>query len=399
MNRCNNPDVKSNQLLETHFDYIISGAGCAGMSVLLRIMQDEFFNDKKILVIDAALKNTNDRTWCYWEQQPGIFESIVHHRWNQLLFHAADGSVQTSISPYQYKMVRGIDLYNFVKNLAVAKSNIVWKTDKVLGISQVNGIASVQVGDEIFTTPFVINSILFSDTPSLANDSGTYHLLQHFKGWMIETTEDCFDADIATFMDFRLNQHEGTTFVYVLPISKRKALVEYTLFSANLLPATAYDSALRDYLEQYVTKSGYSIEHTEWGVIPMTNHPFKQEEGAIHSIGTAGGQVKASSGFAFQFIQKRADEMIALIKSGKTGSFLEKFSEKKFRLYDSVLLQVLSNQLMPGERIFSSLFKKNPVQRIFRFLDNQSSLRDDLLIMTSVPTRIFLPAALREMGK
>ena len=91
--------------------------------------------------------------------------------------------------------------------------------------------------------------------------------------------------------------------------------------------------------------------------------------------------------------------MIALLKFGKNRSILESVSEKKFRLYDSVLLQVLSNQLLPGDVIFSSLFKKNPVQRIFRFLDNQSSLLDDFQIMTSVPTRIFLPAALREMSK
>ncbi|MBU3743101.1 MAG: lycopene cyclase [Sediminibacterium sp.] len=385
--------------MEKHFDYIISGAGCAGMSVLMRMMQDAHFNDKKILIVDAALKNTNDRTWCFWEQQPGVFESVVHHRWNQLVFHSADGTVQSALEPYQYKMIRGIDLYNHVKELAAAKYNITWKTAKVLGISHANGLARVQVENEIFTAPSVINSILFSDTPQLATDSGSYHLLQHFKGWMIETSADCFDPNIATFMDFRVSQQAGTTFVYVLPVSKRKALVEYTLFSANLLPQAEYEAALQNYIEQFITKAEYTVEHTEWGVIPMTNHPFKQEEGPVQYIGTAGGQVKASSGFAFQFIQKRADEMIALLKSGTNRSFLEKVAEKKFRLYDSVLLQVLNNQLLPGDVIFSSLFKKNPVQRIFRFLDNKSTLADDFHIMTSVPTRIFLPAALREMNK
>jgi len=385
--------------LEKHFDYIISGAGCAGMSVLARMMQDQFFSDKKILIIDAALKNTNDRTWCFWEQQPGVFESIVYHRWNQLIVQSIDGMVQSAIQPYQYKMIRGIDLYNYVKELAAAKPNITWITAKVLGISHANDEARVELENEIFTAPQVINSILFSDTPLLAKESGSYHLLQHFKGWMIETSEDCFDPDTATFMDFRVSQQEGTTFVYVLPINQRKALVEYTLFSATLLADTAYDTALRNYIEQNLTKADYTIEHTEWGVIPMTNHRFKQAEGPIAYIGTAGGQVKASSGFAFQFIQKRADEIIAMMKFGRNRSFLEKVAEKKFKLYDSVLLQVLSNQLLPGDVIFSALFKKNPVQRIFRFLDNQSSLGDDYHIMTSVPTRIFLPAAMREMRK
>ncbi|MEI8109767.1 MAG: lycopene cyclase family protein [Chitinophagia bacterium] len=385
--------------METHFDYIISGAGCAGMSVLMRMMQDEYFNDKKILIIDAALKNTNDRTWCFWDQKPGVFESIVHHRWHQLIFQSSEGAVQSDLRPYQYKMIRGIDLYNHVMVHATSKTNITWKIAKILDIKQANGIARVELENETFTAPFVINSILFSDTPLLSNESKSYHLLQHFKGWMIETSEDCFDPDKATFMDFRVSQQSGTTFVYVLPVTNRRALVEYTLFSKDLLPAGTYDAALGNYINRYITKSDYRIEHNEWGVIPMTNHLFKKEEGSVHYIGTAGGQVKASSGFAFQFIQKRADEMIALIKFGKSRSFFEKVSEKKFRLYDSVLLQVLSNQLMPGDLIFSSIFKNNPVQRIFRFLDNQSSLGDDLNIMSSVPTRIFLPAALREMFK
>ncbi|MEI6582775.1 MAG: lycopene cyclase family protein [Chitinophagia bacterium] len=383
--------------MNTNYDYIITGAGCAGMSVLMRMMQDDFFADKKILVIDATTKNTNDRTWCFWEQQPGVFESIVFHRWNQLQFHSNGFSVTAPLAPYQYKMIRGIDLYTQVQELAATRPLITWKTEQVLGITHFNGIATVQLASGNITAPFVVNSILFTETSLSANQSGAYHLLQHFKGWLIETSQDCFQPNIATFMDFRVSQQAGTTFVYVLPVSKRKALVEYTLFSGDLLSAEAYDEALRSYIEHYITCHSYTIEHTEWGVIPMTNHRFTQQEGPVKYIGTAGGQVKASSGFAFQFIQKKADEMVRFMKAGTINPSAESFCEKKFRLYDSVLLNVLSNEQMAGDQIFTALFRKNPVQRIFRFLDNKSSLGDDFSIMASVPTRVFLPAALQEM--
>ena len=383
--------------MNTSFDYIITGAGCAGMSVLMRMMQDDFFADKKILVIDAAAKNTNDRTWCFWEQQPGIFESIVFHRWNQLVFHSNGFSVAGPLAPYQYKMIRGIDLYNRVQELASNRPLITWKTEQVLGITHSNGIATVQLASGNITAPFVVNSILFTETSWSANQSGAYHLLQHFKGWLIETSQDCFQPDMATFMDFRVSQQAGTTFVYVLPVTKRKALVEYTLFSGDLLSVEAYDEALRSYIKQYITRDSYTIEHIEGGVIPMTNHSFTQQEGPVRYIGTAGGQVKASSGYAFQFIQKKADEMVRFMKAGNVNSSPISFSTKKNRLYDSVLLNVLSNERMAGDQIFAAIFRKNPVQRIFRFLDNQSSLGDDFSIMTSVPTRVFLTAALQEM--
>jgi lycopene beta-cyclase len=182
-----------------------------------------------------------------------------------------------------------------------------------------------------------------------------------------------------------------------LPVSSRQALVEYTLFTADLLPQEAYDTALQDYISRYITGKSYETLHTEWGVIPMTNLKFPKQRGAVLNIGLAGGQVKASSGFAFQFIQRRADAIVASLKTGDTTCHRDTLQDKKFRLFDGVLLQILSTGRLGGDRIFTDLFQKNEVQRIFRFLDNETGLADDLRMMWSVPTGVFLPAALREL--
>lgn len=52
---------------------------------------------------------------------------------------------------------------------------------------------------------------------------------------------------------------------------------------------------------------------------------------------------------------------------------------------------------MPGDEIFASIFKGNKASSVLAFLDNESSLLTDLKIMSSVPTKIFLPAALKEL--
>ena len=67
----------------------------------------------------------------------------------------------------------------------------------------------------------------------------TIRLLQHFKGWVIETNEPSFDPNKATMMDFRVSQQHGTTFAYVLPFSATSALVEYTLFHEGTFAAGA----------------------------------------------------------------------------------------------------------------------------------------------------------------
>jgi len=41
------------------YDYIISGAGCAGLSLLMRMLASGKFSDKKILVADRDLKARN----------------------------------------------------------------------------------------------------------------------------------------------------------------------------------------------------------------------------------------------------------------------------------------------------------------------------------------------------
>ena len=367
------------------------------MSVLVRMLLDPYFKDSRILVVDAAEKNTNDRTWCFWEKEAGVFDSIVTHRWSRLNFYSSDYSTSRELAPYQYKMIRGLDLYKYVLDMAGQRSNVTWLKERVPAILAEGSGAAIDLPGRRVTAPVVINSIVWEDTRDLAKAAGAHHLLQHFKGWLIETAEDCFDASTATFMDFRVSQEAGTAFVYVLPVSSRQALVEYTLFTADLLPQEAYDTALQEYISRYITGKSYETLHTEWGVIPMTNLKFPKREGPVLNIGLAGGQVKASSGFAFQFIQRRADAIVTSLKTGDTTCHRETIKDKKFRLFDGVLLQILSSGRLGGDRIFTDLFQKNDVQRIFRFLDNETGLPEDLRIMWSVSTGIFLPAALREL--
>jgi len=48
------------------YDYIIAGAGCAGLSLLHYIHQDSSLHQKKILIIDQNLKKSYDRTRWFW---------------------------------------------------------------------------------------------------------------------------------------------------------------------------------------------------------------------------------------------------------------------------------------------------------------------------------------------
>jgi lycopene beta-cyclase len=129
----------------------------------------------------------------------------------------------------------------------------------------------------------------------------------------------------------------------------------------------------------------------------MTNYHFKEREGKVIYIGTAGGQTKASTGYTFSNMQKHA-RRIAKGLAQNDPRLLISPTPNKFRFYDSTLLRVLQEQRIDGADVFYRLFKKNPADRIFRFLDNESSLFDELAIMLSAPKRVFTVAALRELS-
>ncbi len=380
------------------YDYIIAGAGCAGLSLLRRMMQHEYFSNKKILLIDKNRKDVNDRTWCFWEQQPGLFQDIVHHQWKQIDFYSTGFSARFDLDPFTYKMIRGIDLYSTVLNEAKQHSNIEILFEEAFSVTNKETTAVLRTTTNEYSAGYIFNSIFFNDWKRKAIlKKDNYVLLQHFKGWLIETDKNVFDERIATFMDFRINQEKGTTFIYTLPLAKNKALVEYTLFTDEVLPQKEYDEALKHYVETVLQLKNYAITHTEFGVIPMTNYNFSKGDNRIINIGIAGGQTKASSGYSYQFIQKHTVKIIDALISNKNPLVKESLTEKRFRLYDGIFLNVLCNKKMPGDKLFAQLFQKNPPVSIFRFLDNETTFKEELKIMNSVSLATFLPAAIEEI--
>lgn len=349
------------------------------------------FSNKKVLLVDAAKKNQNDRTWCFWEKEAGLFEPIVHKRWDSLWFFGEEFYKDLSIKPYQYKMIRGIDFYNHCRETISQHKNFEWLQANIESVFS-DGETGIIVNGERITADYVFNSILF-DKPSL---SVKHHwLLQHFKGWQISVAESTFDTATATMMDFRISQEHGTAFCYVLPTTDKTALVEYTLFTPSLLEQEQYDQGLKHYIESILHLSDYTVTDTEFGVIPMTNYRFPKRTGNVINLGTAGGQTKGSSGYTFRFIQEHCKRLVNGL--AKTGRPTVDGTSFRFPFYDAVLLQVLQDGVLPGKRVFSTMFRKNRAADNLAFLNNESSLWQELKIISSLPTMPFLKAAVKQV--
>jgi lycopene beta-cyclase len=376
------------------YDYIFLGAGCASLSIIMRMVDSNKFSDKKILLIDKQPKTKNDRTWCFWEATSGFFEDLVHHKWDKLFFNTDAENICLEMGNYQYKMIRGIDFYNKCFGVLHQQKNIDVVYGEIGFEEQSNKIQFNNEFLEVDTETIVFNSIY---SPS-SKQKNKFYLIQHFKGWIIETVEEIFTPHQAILMDFRVNQNEGTTFVYVLPLSSTKALIEYTLFGEQVLSKEIYDQQLKNYLKEFLSIENYTIIEEEFGIIPMTNADFSFFKNGMYYIGTAGGQTKASTGYTFRFIQKQADKIVSqLISKGAISKNLK--AKKRVLFYDSTLLHILYKKLLKGKTIFSILFKKNRADIIFKFLDNETTILEEIKLLNSLPKKIFIKAGFSEFLK
>ena len=367
------------------YDYIITGMGAAGLILAYNMSKDRFFDTKAILLMDKSIKNVNDRTWCFWNNDHNEVEDLVSKSWGTIGFKGEDFDKDFSIYPSNYKCINSIDLYNKLIEVISGKDNFYMITSSVSSINEQGSHVIVQAGRETYTATKVFNSIIFDF--NFRNDN-TYPLLhQHFVGWFIETDTDQFNDKVADFMDFSVPQKGNTRFMYVLPFTKRKALVEYTLFSKDLLKKEEYDRAIEDYLlRKGITN--YKVVDTESGCIPMTCFPFwkKNSKNIIH-IGTAGGWTKASTGFTFSSILRKTDRLILHIKSDKSLNSFNRTT--KYWFYDLLFLDFLSQNNERGKEIFTRMFKSNDPERILRFLDEETTFWEEVRIMSSMPRMKF----------
>jgi lycopene beta-cyclase len=370
-----------------HYHYIFTGSGLSALMTVKEMILSGKFQDKTILLLDENPKKTNDRTWCFWDSH-SIFPELESTKWNSAWYKNDAFKRKLNLDPYQYKMVKGLDFYNHIFDLISKQENIHFINQKVLDFEELGNHCIIKTATENYTCNKIFNSIF---NPNLVQSQTKYPLLhQHFVGWFIKSKEEVFEKETATFMDFSIEQRGNTRFMYVLPTSSTEALLEYTLFSKELLPKSEYE----DEIVKYIQKLGiteYEIVEKEQGNIPMTCYPFWENntKNILH-IGSAGGWTKASTGYTFKNTTKKAKHLVSFIEG---NSDFRKFQKRdKFWFYDLLLLDILDQKNHLGSTIFSSMFQRGKTSVIFKFLDEETSLLEDLQVIWKCPKMLFVKA-------
>lgn len=377
--------------IEAKYDLIIAGGGLSGLSLAWYLARGGYQGE--VLVVDSTFAPHNDKTWCFWTNREPPFKEIIYKRWKKTWVSVLDYSTFRYLNEYTYHCIRSGDFREYVLRELKKHSNFDLLEENILDFSaNKNKAVLLTKNGDTYLANYIFQSVL--KPKNLDRSQIKYPLIQHFLGWEVHTHESMFDPETFTIMDFDNEFSPGVGFMYVLPYADNKALLEFTVFSKEPLDKKRYKQKIRHYLyHNYgLDKEHYEIGRKEYGEIPMEDRPHVPfYENNIINLGAVGGQTKPSTGYTFTRIQDYTQKLAQNIIQGK-DPIPPQPSKFKYRYYDLLLLHILANSTEESLRVFRSLYKKNSLDELFRFLGEDSSFIQDLKIMSSVPYTPFFKA-------
>ncbi len=368
-------------------EVIIAGAGLSGLSLAAALLDAGLPDNARVVLVDPRETLSGaDRTWCFFDLQPHAFEAAITHRWSRWRVRNGTDEVIRSAPGIAYCRIPGERFYDLaLERLAAAGRRV----EIMLGVT-VKNLESRGSHVEVHTGSGVLRGRLAMDsrppllTPA-TDDGDDVHLLQHFRGRVVRSTEPVFEVDTATLMDFDVSQAYGIHFVYVLPFDANTALVESTFFTGRVLPDAVYETAIESWLSRRHPGAVFQTISHESGVIPMTTKPFDAwPSPRVVRIGTAGGHVKPSSGYAFlavqRFVREFAPRVVAALHADGCAEPPAPRSPRTTAL-DTIFLSYLRSCPERAPDTFYRLFERVPPGVLARFLSDRGTLADDLTVM------------------
>ncbi|MEU4337793.1 lycopene cyclase family protein [Micromonospora lupini] len=357
---------------------LLGGGGAA--SLLLAALDRHGVRDRRIAVVDPVRRRGQDRTWAFWGHPASDLDPLLSASWRQVEVATPARRRVLDLTPLRYAMLRSGPVYDRAAEaerrldaIRIAAPAETVTDDGARVVVRTGGGPTVRAG-------WVLDS-----RPRPPARAGRTTWLQHFRGWWLEADRPTFDPARAVLMDFRTPQPaRGVSFGYVLPVSDRYALVEYTEFSPGLRTDAGYDTALAGYRDLLgLDPAGLRVREVENGVIPMTDAPFPARPSPrVVRLGTAGGATRPSTGFTFSAMYRQADQVARALAAGRPPVPAPAYPARH-RWMDAVALRALDRGGVGGPEFFDRLFDRNPPERVLRFLDGVTSPAEEIAIMNS----------------
>lgn len=355
-------------------DIIIIGAGLSGLTLALEILKK---TDKTLIILDKKKKHTKDKNWCFWNYPKNNFTNDYSKKWDYIRVNFGNQTIKKNDPKFCYLNISSNKFYD-------KASEIITKSERAKIIFNQNISRIIEKSNSVNVRSNGItytSNLLFSSIPKQTRKK---KLLQHFYGIEVEYSKNVFNKNEITLMDMNNNNKEEFQFIYVLPFSKKKALVESTYFSKKTHEISKYKNDIKQYLDNKYKNFSYKKVFSEYGELPMyleKNDPYSQK---IIPIGLPGNWIKISSGYCFQNAFKNSEHIVdCMIKNKKII-----IQKKKINLFlDEIFCVFLENYPQKTCDLFFTFFKKLSLKNIVNFLTENQSLIELFKILIILPKK------------
>lgn len=371
------------------FDLVVLGGGCAGLSLSVALA-GHGERCPRTLVIEPRTEYTNDRTWCYWHDRSEPVRFPALQQWQTMRVANAGQSVSLDCRSTPYNMLAAQDFYATAQASIDRQPNITLRQ----GVSVVGEPSRSDGMWKVRTSAGDVTALSVVDTrPSQLPRRDGATLWQSFYGQEIECKAAVFEPASMDLMNFLAPDPRHIPFVYVLPLTPTRALVEVTVFSATPLGPRELSTRLDAAISERVGELTFTTLRSEHGVLPMGLKAPVSTHSSYVRVGVMAGGARPSTGYAFQRIQRWASECShALVSRGHPVP--HRSDPLALRLMDQVFLDVLRADPSRGGALFFSLFSRTDPARVIRFLSGDGGIVDSLAVVAAMPVTPFVRAAL-----
>jgi len=362
-------------------DLVVLGGGLAGLTLAARLARERC--ELRVVVLEPRTAYQDDRSWCFWRPEQHDLSHLVSRRWSTWTFSDPAGdTVRHRVPGLAYQYVRGSDFYAGAQS-DIAESS---RVELLLGV-HAEDLTAVPHGVRVHTSAGTLLARQVIDTRPRPAPAMLY---QSFVGVELERDQPLpFEPGEVTLMGSLAADTEGLSFVYTLPLSANRAIVEWTRFGTAPIPRHRLAGELDGVLDGLGLNGGRRVR-TEGGVLAMGlgRQSAPGIAGVVHA-GNAGGALRAASGYGFLRIQRWAQLCADRLLAGRdaVGHPAEPALRRSF---DRIFLQAVRAHPERTAEYFLALARGVPPAALVRFLSDGARAGDYARIISSLPWSPFI---------
>ncbi len=371
--------------LENPSDHLVVGGGLAGGLIALALA--DVGRGRGVVLVDQDRALGGNHTWSFHDSdldasQHQLVAALVTQRWPRQLvrFPGRERTIDTG-----YATISSANFARVVTDRLQAAGARLLLGRKVSSVEE----SRVQLDDG---TVIHSDRVIDARGPQ-PGPTGSQTGYQKFLGLELELATDG-PWTVPIVMDATVPQIDGYRFIYVLPFSPRRVLVEDTMYSGN--PALDLADVERRVLA-YVERCGATVSRvlrSESGVLPL---PIRKSPSQARdqrhfplAVGYRAGFFHPVTGYSLPIAARVALAIAKADTPGETVTAVRAISEslRGQRRFERLLNRLMFNAMAPDAR-WTALdrFYRLPDATINRFYGSRNTRWDRMRVLLGRPPR------------